>query len=794
MGAVWYRLRAEGRRRWRAWLVLSLLAGLAGGVVLAAAAGARRTDTAYGRLLDYSNAFDVGVAGLGFPPLDFDQVDRLAQVEQAATFYFAFMNVAGAPDVGADLPLAPLIAGDDVMFTTLNRANVLRGRAADPSRADEATISPLAAKRYGVDVGDTLELVSFSAAQVDAMQDAAIPPAPEGPRLAIRIVGVAAMPTSFLPTSPNPEMLTLTKAFLLENADRVAMLPARAYKLRNGEADVDAFKSAVEGLAGGQPAQFISAWFDAKQVQQSLHLQAVALRVFAVVTALTAVLILGNAFARQAAGDAADYPILRSMGMSRARLWAVALHRSAVVAAVGACLAVSVAWLLSPLSPFGIARDAEVNPGFALDTVVTLGALAVFGTATALGAAPLWRALRGGAGDPVGAPARRRRSRAVEWLAGLGLPAPALSGVRMALEPRGSSGVGRNALVSTGCCVTAVVMVATYGASLNHLLDTPRLYGWNWDFLVGNVYTGDAVEQVVPRIRASGPVEGLASIGVAEVELEGERSIALAFDPLQGPVTPPVVEGRVPATADEVLVGTRTLRDVGAGIGDLVTVRVGERSSQVRVVGRGLLPSITDSFDVRGLGHGALFIGDGLRRLVPELPRNIFAVTYAAGFDGSGAFGALRLEHGGQEPEPPKSLADFGRVDAMPAVMAGLIGVLAVATLAHTLLSVVRHRRNDLAVLKTLGFVGVQLRATVAAHATTLVAIALVVGIPVGIAAGRWTWRLFAENLGIVSEPVAPLAVALGIVPVAVLVANLIAAVPGRVASQVRPAAAFRAE
>ena len=57
----------------------------------------------------------------------------------------------------------------------------------------------------------------------------------------------------------------------------------------------------------------------------------------------------------------------------------------------------------------------------------------------------------------------------------------------------------------------------------------------------------------------------------------------------------------------------------------------------------------------------------------------------------------------------------------------------------------VRARRRDLAVLKTLGCSRRQVGATVAWQATTIVGLALVIGIPVGIIAGRWTWRGFAE-------------------------------------------------
>ena len=59
--AVLVRLRADLRTRWRALLSLALLLGLVGGVALTAAAGARRTDTAYSRLLSWANASQVTI-------------------------------------------------------------------------------------------------------------------------------------------------------------------------------------------------------------------------------------------------------------------------------------------------------------------------------------------------------------------------------------------------------------------------------------------------------------------------------------------------------------------------------------------------------------------------------------------------------------------------------------------------------------------------------------------------------------------------------------------------------------
>lgn len=58
MTAVWLFVRAESRRRWRAWLSLALIVGVFAGGVMTAAAGALRTGSAYARLLDWSRAPD----------------------------------------------------------------------------------------------------------------------------------------------------------------------------------------------------------------------------------------------------------------------------------------------------------------------------------------------------------------------------------------------------------------------------------------------------------------------------------------------------------------------------------------------------------------------------------------------------------------------------------------------------------------------------------------------------------------------------------------------------------------
>jgi ABC-type lipoprotein release transport system permease subunit len=145
-------------------------------------------------------------------------------------------------------------------------------------------------------------------------------------------------------------------------------------------------------------------------------------------------------------------------------------------------------------------------------------------------------------------------------------------------------------------------------------------------------------------------------------------------------------------------------------------------------------------------------------------------------------------------PKPHGDVRNLQRVANLPGLLAGLVALLALGTVTHTLVTSVRRRRRDLAVLKALGFTRGQVAATVCWQATTFAVVALAVGLPLGVAAGRWAWQLTADTLGVHSSPVVPLAAMAAAAAGTVLAANLVAAVPGRAASRLRPAVALRSE
>ena len=142
----------------------------------------------------------------------------------------------------------------------------------------------------------------------------------------------------------------------------------------------------------------------------------------------------------------------------------------------------------------------------------------------------------------------------------------------------------------------------------------------------------------------------------------------------------------------------------------------------------------------------------------------------------------------------PAEIVDYRSMGTTPAILGTSLGAAALAALGLTLLASVRRRRRDLAVLKIIGFTGSQLSAVVAWQSNLAVAIGTVVGIPLGITIGGTLWDLFAQEINAVPSPAVPVVPIVLIALGSLLLANVVAAVPGRIAARTPAALVLRTE
>ena len=171
---------------------------------------------------------------------------------------------------------------------------------------------------------------------------------------------------------------------------------------------------------------------------------------------------------------------------------------------------------LSPLMPLPgtVARRAELDPGVSVDPfVLVAGGLLAVVLATVASTLPSLRTVGSGFRDRS---APRGRPGIASRLAARGLSAPAVVGVRFALEPgRGRTAVPvRTAIVTAAVTVALVVAAVTFSSSLTATRDEPRRYGVTWDVAAGamsSVEQADALAAQVRRIPGVAAFAGMST-------------------------------------------------------------------------------------------------------------------------------------------------------------------------------------------------------------------------------------------------------------------------------------------
>jgi hypothetical protein len=820
--------RMTMRRRLTGTLALILLVGLTGGAVLAAAAGARRTATAFPRMIQATRSDGVLVSAFGPGLLGlYQEVERMPQVLDSGKIQAVTLSPVAPSGAGTLLRGNGIVSLDGRGGYTVSGFKLLSGRLPNPDSESEILLNEAAARAGPYHVGQRVPMRLFDS---EGPEDPLHIRPDEGVPIDLTIVGIGIAPEAVVVVSPldaAPSIL-LTPAFWERYGSPTRTNFDGVFLRVQPGTDVEAFREKVEAAAvrhpesGGQ-VLFLDRAEQHARIERAIRPQAAALTVFAVIAALASLLVLGQAISRHLALDAFDHPVLRSIGATRRQLVTVALIRVGLIAAVGALVAIALAYATSTLMPIGPARVAEPHPGFAANVaILAVGGVAIIFAFLAWAFLPALSAASVRGAGVVGSARERSTPSAIEAaVRRTGFPPVATVGVRMALEPgRGRSAVPvRSALTGTALAVAVLVGSLVFGGDLNRMVSDPRAFGWDWDVMLDTQF--GIVPSATLHDELDNPdVEAWAGGVYGAISIAGRAVPAIGLDSKRGAISPTLLDGRAATTEGEIVLGPRTLREVGAKLGDRIDVSInslgeGDRAPiLMKVVGVAVFPSLgRGSFSPTSLGDGAFMVAALLGE--PELseaqggqPGDIynFALVRFAGDAPAErrALGQLMGELSacadqecgviGAAERRPADISNYSRVRGTQMVLALLLFGLASLTVGHTLVTTVLRRRADLAVLKTLGFSRAQLSWMVAWQASTYAVLACAVGVPAGVVLGRWAWITFAEELGVPpSASFSGLSVALPLIATLVL-ANIAAALPARVASRVRPAVVLRTE
>ena len=355
---------------------LALVVAVAGAVVLAAAAGARRTASSFDRFATSTRAYDVLVFFRQLGPSTVANVRRIPGVEAAGLVEALAVQFADGTFIAAGAPT------DDVVFRDIARTRIVAGRDVAPGAPEEIVIGePLAAATR--DRGRRFARArAFTPEQIEALiGEVGTPiPEPEGPR--VRVDGGRDQP---FPGRSEPagrrrrHLAASTRVHRRSTATSIgSYIDVVLVRLKEGSAGVPASSAAFVATFRDDPGTVIDevepTAVSTSGVRESIDVLAIGLAVFAGIAAISALVVIGFVIARLIALRSEDVRVMAGArahtspaggraGASRARRDA---HRRR---ARGARAHGS----RRTLMPMGLARRAEPSPGLQFDVLVLVG-------------------------------------------------------------------------------------------------------------------------------------------------------------------------------------------------------------------------------------------------------------------------------------------------------------------------------------------------------------------------------------------------------------------------------------
>jgi hypothetical protein len=355
--------------------------------------------------------------------------------------------------------------------------------------------------------------------------------------------------------------------------------------------------------------------------------------------------------------------------------------------------------------------------------------------------------------------------------------------------------------------VLGVLAAFTFAAGVNDAAANPARFGQTYQL---DTFLGLSGQDFGPAGKVLRAVARNPDvIGVDDARIGGAQSGQVSVesytdDPVGGKRVPAVLTGgRMAAAADEIVLAPTTARDLHAGIGSVVRLTGGTVPRAMKVTGIGFVPSgphndYNEGAWLTPAGYDRLFRGAhfafkfhvGLVALRPGTDVDAVArrlTATAASIKGGQAFSF-------SVPDPLPADLVVKDMAVLPLALSAFLAVLAIGAVGHALSIAVRRRRHELAVLRALGLTRWQSRLVVGTQATLLASIGLAFGIPLGLVLGRVLWHAAANMAPLAYQPPLAALALLLIVPLALLVANLLAAWPARRAARLHAGQILRTE
>jgi len=370
-----------------------------------------------------------------------------------------------------------------------------------------------------------------------------------------------------------------------------------------------------------------------------------------------------------------------------------------------------------------------------------------------------------------------------------------LLGLHLTNDPGRAHGGVRTRTAAAGAAlgVAGLVAVATFTASLDHLVRTPAEYGIDYDLSIE--VPDSKVDERLAELGADDDLEAVAEQRSATLQVDGRTTEGVAMESTKGNVAPVIVDGRAPVGPDEIAIGPALARELDLEVGSTVELGGGAATRSATVVGELLDPqSMSDESSASVYLHQRTL---GEVSVSPPYP--IIVVRFAEGADRAAVVDALdrRYPYGVMDesfPQPPGALRNLDDVRAVPRILGVFFAGLTAVSLANGVLSAGRRARHSLGVVRGLGFTRGQVRAALAVMGTLVALGALVVGVPLGAIAGSASWSRVSAAVDVVPN-VRWAYAAVGLVVVVVPVVGLLASLwPTRTATRAPAAEVLRVE